>query len=310
MNHVIISGGLGHIGSKLIRVLLKNGFKVTCLDNFATQRISSLKGLIGIKNFTFHETNLANSSSDILKLIGTSDYSSFIHLAAITNAEASYEDPKKLFDNNLLATKSALEISSKLNLKLIFPSSTSIYGSAKEDVHEDDDSFINPQSPYAECKVEEEILIKKEGLEDSIILRLGTIFGTSPGMRFHTAVNKFCWQASLNQPISVWKTAMHQYRPYLDLNDACKAFIFFLKRQQTNSSTFNVNTANYTVSEILNSIKLNKPDIKIKFVNSKIMNQLSYLVLNKKIKALGFSFEGNLDAGITNTFKWIEGKNN
>ena len=57
-----------------------------------------------------------------------------------------------------------------------------------------------------------------------IILRFGTIFGISPGMRFHTAVNKFCFQASIGEPLTVWRTAYDQMRPYLYLNDAMKAF--------------------------------------------------------------------------------------
>lgn len=312
MSNTIISGGLGHIGSKLIRVLLKKNFKVICLDNLSTQRFTSLKGLIGNKNFTFYEVDLAKNYNKTAKILKNTDSTSFIHLAATTNAEASHDNPEILFDNNLSSTKTAIEISSKLNLKLIFPSSTSVYGSANEDVYEDDDNFINPQSPYAECKVKEEDLIIQSGLKDTVILRLGTIFGTSPGMRFHTAVNKFCWQAAMNDPITVWKTALHQHRPYLDLGDACKAFIFFLKnkKQLLNASIFNVNTANYTVAEIIESIKKNKSDIRIELVESKIMNQLSYLVINHKIKDLGFTFQGDLNKGITDTLQWLEGSKN
>ena len=61
MSNTIISGGLGHIGSKLIRVLLKKNFKVICLDNLSTQRFTSLKGLIGHKNFSFYEVDLAKN---------------------------------------------------------------------------------------------------------------------------------------------------------------------------------------------------------------------------------------------------------
>ena len=63
------------------------------------------------------------------------------------------------------------------------------------------------QSPYARTKINEERYIKKN-LKKYIILRLGTIVGVSEGMRFHTAVNKFCYQASLNQPLTIWKNSM------------------------------------------------------------------------------------------------------
>ena len=52
-----------------------------------------------------------------------------------------------------------------------------------------------------------------------ITLRFGTIVGPSPGMRFHTAANKFCMQAFLDRPFAIWKTALFQYRPYLSIRD-------------------------------------------------------------------------------------------
>ena len=51
-------------------------------------------------------------------------------------------------------------------------------------------------------------------------LRLGSICGISPGMRFHSAISKFCYQSALNIPLSVWKTALNQSRPFLNINDA------------------------------------------------------------------------------------------
>ena len=61
MNNIIITGGLGHIGSKLIRLLLDNHYKVTCIDNLSTQRISSLRGLMMNKNFTFKELDVSTN---------------------------------------------------------------------------------------------------------------------------------------------------------------------------------------------------------------------------------------------------------
>ena len=89
---------------------------------------------------------------------------------------------------------------------------------------------LNPQSPYADTKIKEEAYLRDEKKLDYVILRFGTIFGVSKGMRFHTAVNKFCWQVSLQKPITVWRTAITQKRPYLDLNDAKRAIIFIIKK--------------------------------------------------------------------------------
>ena len=63
---------------------------------------------------------------------------------------------------------------------------------------------LKPQSPYAETKLKEEKLIKdlvSSNQLKAIICRFGTIYGISPGMRFHTAVNKFCWQAAFGQSL-------------------------------------------------------------------------------------------------------------
>ena len=63
----------------------------------------------------------------------------------------------------------------------------------------------------------------KNKLDKYYILRLGTILGFSKGIRFHTAVNKFCFQASLSQELTVWRTVLHQRRPYLILEDFNRA---------------------------------------------------------------------------------------
>ena len=114
----------------------------------------------------------------------------------------------------------------------VFPSSTSVYGVSADVVFEDDDQYLNPQSPYAESKLAIEETIQQRLGESCkyLILRLGTIFGPSPGMRFHTAVNKFCYQAALGQPLTVWKDNYDKVRPYLGINDACCAIDHFLRK--------------------------------------------------------------------------------
>jgi nucleoside-diphosphate-sugar epimerase len=85
----------------------------------------------------------------------------------------------------------------------------------------------------------------------SLILRFGTIVGFSYGMRFHTAVNKFCYQASVGLPLSVWKTSMNQKRPYLGLTDACRSIEFFLKQKNFDGQTYNVLSKNLSVKDII-----------------------------------------------------------
>lgn len=304
--NIIITGCLGHIGSALSRKLTKQGYNLIGIDNFSTQRYVSLRGLTKNKKFKFLEIDLAKIRLDDLSLLlKKHDISAWIHLSALTNAAKSFDFKKELMNNNLNSTKLAISYCEQNDIQIIFPSSTSVYGSAENEVNEDSDKFLNPQSPYAECKIEEEEALQMSSLKYYQILRLGTIFGVSPGMRFHTAVNKFCYQACLGEPLTIWKTAIDQYRPYLEINDCCNAFEFFLKNKN-NIGIYNVNTNNFTVRNIIDEISNIIPDVQIEYVSNKIMNQLSYYVSNRKIINLGFSFKGELPHTIKETIKWLK----
>jgi len=128
-------------------------------------------------------------------------------------------------------------------------------------------------------------------------------------MRYHTAVNKFCWQAVMNQPISVWKTAYNQKRPYLDLNDAINAFIFLIRKDIFDGEVYNVLTQNSTVNQIVECIREFIPALEISFVENKIMNQLSYEVSCNKFKKLGFNFSGELKKSIGETISILKNCN-
>jgi nucleoside-diphosphate-sugar epimerase len=172
---------------------------------------------------------------------------------------------------------------------------------------------LYPQSPYAESKLMEEQAIQSaasHGLQ-GVVLRLGTIHGISPGMRFHTAVNRFCFQAANNKPLTVWKTALNQYRPYLSLNDACRAMAHVINNRLYNGEIYNVLTANHSVHEIIQAIELERgTPCKIDFVESQIMNQLSYEVSNEKFMDTGFAFRGSLKMDIHDSINLLSGINN
>ena len=125
-------------------------------------------------------------------------------------------------------------------------------------------------------------------------------------MRFHTAINKFCLNAALNQNIEVYKTAYNQYRPYLSVKDAFKVFKFCIEKNIFNNDVYNVLSGNFTVKQIINIIKKFRKKIKIKFVKSKIMNQLSYFVDDKKIKKLGLVLNFKIENDIKETLKLFE----
>lgn len=128
-------------------------------------------------------------------------------------------------------------------------------------------------------------------------------------MRFHTAVNKFCFQAVFQQDITVWKTAYNQKRPYLDINDAIKALVFIINKNLFDGEIYNILTENLTVSQVIDAIRKKIKSIKTKFVNNKIINQLSYEVLNTKFKNKGFKFTGNFQKSIYKTINVLKNSN-
>jgi nucleoside-diphosphate-sugar epimerase len=171
---------------------------------------------------------------------------------------------------------------------------------------------LKPQSPYATTKLKEEELVqslgKSRGLQ-ATVLRFGTIFGASVGMRYHTAVNKFCWQAVMGQPLSIWRTAYEQKRPYLDLADAIRAIAFVIKQDLFDGRVYNVLTLNATVRDIVECLREFMPHVQLSFVNSPIMNQLSYEVSCERFCARGFSFAGDIRRGIGETVALLAGAN-
>lgn len=297
-NNIIVTGACGHIGSSLIRSFNKQD-NIIAVDNMLTQRYCSLFNLNN--KIQFYEDNFLN--------INIPKNSIVIHLAAITDAASSIKNSSQIEEININQTKEFIDkcIKSKVQ-KFIFPSSTSVYGVAAELVNEDDSQYLNPQSPYAQSKIKIESYLesKKEKL-NYLILRFGTIFGTSPGMRFHTAINKFCYQSALNLPITIWKENYNQVRPYLGLNDCIKAIKHFINLDLNYYNTkYNVLTNNYKLSDIVEIIKKQIPNLKINMVDTPLLNQYSYNVDDSKIKSTGFICEDNLEKEILITINKLK----
>jgi len=305
---LLITGGLGHIGSYLIRNLTEalNLNEIVVVDSLQTQRFTSLFNLPKTPRIHFYEKDVRDLENTFLTQVGKIDYA--IHLAALTDASGTLDKRDFLFNNNFESTKSIVQLCGENGIPLIFPSTTSVYGS-QSDLVDENCSDLVPQSPYAECKLEEERLIveaTRVGLS-AAVLRFGTIHGISPGMRFHTAVNKFCFQVASGLPISVWRTALDQKRPYLALSDANLAIAHVISKSLFGGEIYNVLTDNHTVSEIVAAIQHSTTKkCQVELVDSKIMNQLSYEVSNQKFLLTGFEAQGNLFRDIGETMNLLE----
>ena len=305
---IIITGALGHIGSRVIRELPKifPQSEIIMIDNLLTQRYSSLFNLPKTCNFQFYEEDIL--TADLKSIFKGSDVT--LHLAAITDATSSFQNREHVETSNYEGTVKVAEACKEVGCPMIHLSSTSIYGTQKEIVNEDCSSEdLNPQSPYAETKLKEENFLRSFGSDGALqfsIFRFGTICGTSPGMRFHTAVNKFCWQAVMGKPLTVWSTAKNQKRPYLALSDAVGAITYIMKKKFYDGAVYNVLTDNLTVNTITEIIGQFIPNIHIDYVDSEIMNQLSYEVSNQKIFKAGFKVTGNIKENILETINLLQ----
>jgi nucleoside-diphosphate-sugar epimerase len=305
---IVVTGALGHIGSRLIRELpfVFEDAEIVMLDNLATQRFSSLFNLPPQGHYHFVEGDVLNT--DLISLFEGTDV--VVHLAAITNATDSFSIRDQVEKVNFNSTRRVADACAATGSAMIFLSTTSVYGTQRPAVDENCSvEDLKPQSPYAEIKLKEEYLLQSLGDTRNlrfIICRFGTIAGASPGMRFHTAVNKFCWQAMTRQPLTVWRLALHQKRPYLVLDDAIRALEFIIQNRCFDRRIYNVLTENLTVDVVLKFIQSDVPNLEIKYVDSEIMNQFSYEVLSDRFRGLGFEFTGNIQTSIKETIELLQ----
>jgi len=309
---ILVTGGLGHIGSKLIIDYAKRDDvdSIRILDNLSTQRYCSLFNLPS-KKFEFIEGDIMD-----IELIKKSmkDIDVVIHLASITDAPSTINNSelteKIIYNGTLNVLNAAIHANTR---RFLYASTTSVYGEAEGIVDENvNEEIYKPASPYASTKRKAELLIQnisKETGFPAIVLRKGTIFGTSIGIRFHTAINKFCYLTAMNKPLTVWDSALNSKRPYLGLNDCINAYKFFEKNGKM-GEIYNVVTKNFEMREIIDTIKKIVPDIKIEITKSPLLNQKPYHVSDEKIRKMGFVYEDSLEKSIRETIELFKGINN
>jgi len=299
--NLLITGGFGHIGSHIIANInkIEKIKKLYIIDNIHNNKPNSLFNIKKTKK-KIYLFNKDLSQKDSLKSFPKVDI--VLHLASMTDAEKSIALKKKIHDNNLGIFNNIVNYCEQNSSKLIHLSSTSVYGQLSGYL---DESLIKlkPQTPYAKIKLKEEEILKNNKKINYLSFRFGTIAGISPGMRFHTAVNKFCISAVLNQPIPVWTSALNQFRPYLSLEDAFKVIKFTIENDKFDNKVYNVLTSNLTVKHIVEMIKKYKKNVKINYVKSKIKNQLSYKINDSRFERNFFKLNGNIQNDVKKTIQ-------
>jgi UDP-glucose 4-epimerase len=308
---IVVTGALGHIGSALVRQLPLHfpNAKVVMVDNLSAQRYASLFDLPAVGRYQFIEGDVRRI--DLRPVVGGAH--AVVHLAATTDAAGTSDGAEEREADNFEATTLIASACQETGARLIHPSSTGVYGKQSDLVSEDcSREALDPQSPHATTKLKEEELVQrlaKNGGLRAVVFRLGTVFGASAGMRYHTAVNKFCWQAVMRQPLSIWQSAYDQKRPYLDLLDAVRAIAFVIKNDQFDGRVYNVLTLNATVREIVECIREFVPQLQLSFVNTAIMNQSSHEVSCERLCAQGFTIAGDIRRGVGETVSLLAAAN-
>lgn len=306
---LLLTGGLGHIGSYFLQKIykIKKIKELYVIDNFLTNRYSSLFNLQnrGVKIF-FLEKDL--SKKDSLNNFPRVDF--VINLASITDAENSFKIKKIIYQNNLGIFRNIINYCKKNSSKLIHISSTSVYGDQINNIVDESCKTLKPQSPYAKIKIQEENMLKNQNKINYTTYRFGTIAGVSNGMRFHTAINKFCLNAVIKKPIPIWKGMLNKERPFLSLNEAFRVIKFTIERNFFNNQIYNIVSQNLELNKIIKFLKKNIKNIKINFVDSKLVNYSSYKISCQKFNSKAFKLNAKIFKDITATLKIFKNINN
>lgn len=206
---ILITGVAGFIGSHTAEYFLQRGFRVIGLDNFDDFYDSDLKhlNLRNAKNhklFTFIEGDILNK--DLLKQIfKTYDFNLVLHLAAKAGVRPSVLNPKLYHEVNITGTRNLLEVMVGTSAKLMFASSSSVYGETNKVPFREDDILSDPVSPYAATKIDGEHLCEEFGKEHDLkftILRFFSVYG--PRQRPDMGISKFFNQLMNRLPVTLY----------------------------------------------------------------------------------------------------------
>lgn len=249
VNHVLVIGGAGYIGSTLVRRLLDAGYYVRVLDKllFGDDSIRELRGRRG---FEFIKGDFRNVECVVRALRGMD---AAFHLGAIVGDPACALDDDVTTDINTNAVRMIREVSRGYGAgRFIFASTCSVYGA--QDGVIDERSELAPVSLYARSKIEAEQAILELADEDfkPTILRLATVFGVSYRMRFDLVVNLLTARAVTEGRITIYDG--QQWRPFIHVTDAARAFVTCLESPAAlvGGKVYNAgdNRSNYTLAQL------------------------------------------------------------
>jgi len=264
-------------------------------DNLRQPRFHSLWDLPAYADYEFVEGDIRDGDT---LADAMSDVDTVFHLAAITNASETFDIPDRTWEVNREGAINVFEnaISAGVD-NFINISTCSVYGRTEKEITEEFD--CDPESPYGKAKVEaeQEMLERYEGRIDLTALRLGTVYGWTTGMRFDTVVNKFSLLAATGRPLTVYRGAEEQERPYLHVRDAVRSMLFAAETLG-DGEVYNVVGQNASVNDVVSAIESQFPSVTVGYTEAEQLNQLSYIVSDRKIASEGFETIHTLEEGV------------
>lgn len=226
MQHILVTGGAGYIGSVVTHHLLCTGYQVRVLDSLRSGG-NGIRGFFVHHDFTFHKGDIRNKA-DVVSALANIDC--VIHLAAIVGEPACDKEPQLAESINSDGSALLLEAAHAAGVKrFIFASTCSNYGKMKAtDGWVDETTPLEPLSLYAKTKVgfEEQLLRAKQSGMTPVILRFATAYGMSFRPRFDLTVNEFAATLATDRHLDVYGEQF--WRPYchvVDIAEACRLAI-------------------------------------------------------------------------------------
>ena len=232
----VVTGGAGFIGSNIVKKLVTRGDKVTVIDNLNTgkeENLESVRDKITFLNDTILNVDLLEKE--------TKGIDGIFHQAALASVQDSFSKPEEYNDVNVNGTENILRLAKKYNFKVVFASSSSVYGNPERVPIKEEDSK-NPINPYAETKLQKEELAKKYSkMGVKVIgLRYFNVFGKGQSKEYAGVLKLFLERIRDQLPPKINGDGT-QFRDFVYVEDVANANIMSMD-SNVNHDFFNVGT--------------------------------------------------------------------